>query len=443
MFNVKYMYLHQAGLCSSDVHLKSLSEVAEGNQQPLANEAHPERLSLACESESAAIDCLRALRNSKENMLHSTTTKTYMIVDCGGGTVDIATHAITGGGVQELTSSAGIFKGGTNVNEEFKGFLAEFVDDPDFRGYLDIERSHRQASINKLIYTSFEEQKLRFGAEDGSESFLIDFPKPFEKKFGEKMEEKGSTLSNVQIEEEGSQMRLSPKKMAEFFKPTIDSIGSLIVNHLRHENLVNIDTVFWVGGFGGCKYLRSKLENKLTDEFPSKKYNFITPSKPHLAIIRGATVFRSEPEVIQERKSNATYGINCRIPFREDVHMPEYCEDDEEVAGKKWCRNVFSTLVRKNDSICMNKVFVADLVPTTRCQQNNVCFTIYCAPHKDVEYTDEDGVTELATIDLNIADYDRNRDVEVVFDITDTEVKISVREKLTEKEVKAVVDFLK
>ena len=433
------IHIHQAGLCSSDVHLKNL-EVAQGHQSPVTNEAHPEKLYLALESESAAIECLH-----EENMLLSDATQNYMIVDCGGGTVDIATHAIIGGHIRELTSSVGIFKGGTTVNEEFKSFLAEFVDDPDFRGYLgpldDTEKSHRQASINTLIYKNYEEQKLSFGAEDGNESFLVQFPRPFEKKFAEKLEEKGRVLNHfdVQIEEEGSQMRLSPKKMAEFFKPTIDSIGSLIINHLHRVNIV--DTVFWVGGFGGCQYLRSELEHRLKAEFPSKNYNFITPLKPQLAVIRGATAFRCEPEVIQQRRSDATYGIDCRVPFREDIHRPEYCEDDEEIAGKKWCRNIFSTFVQKNESIWTNEVFVADLVPT-RCQKNNICFTIYCAPRQDVMYTDEEGITELASIDLNIAGYDRNRAIEIVFDITHTEIQVYVRDKQTKKDVKAVVDFL-
>ena len=431
--------IHQAGLCSSDVHLKNL-EVAQGHQSPVTNEAHPEKLYLALESESAAIQCLQ-----EENMLLSDATQNYLIVDCGGGTVDIATHATIGGRIHELASSVGNFKGGTTVNEEFKSFLAEFVDDPDFREYLgtlnDAEKSHRKASINTLIYTNFEAQKLSFVAEEESKSFLVKFPWPFAKKFAEKLEEKGMSLNNsdVQIEEEGSQMRLSPRKMAEFFKPSIDCIGSLIINHLHNVNIV--DTVFWVGGFGGCQYLRSELESRLKAEFPSKNYNFITPLKPQLAVIRGATAFRCEPEVIQQRKSDATYGIDCRVPFREDIHRPEYCEDDEEIAGKKWCGNIFSTFVQKNESIWTNEVFVADLVPT-RCLKNNVCFTIYCAPRQDVMYTDEDGITELASIDLNIAGYDRNRAIEIVVDTTHTEIQVCVRDKQTNKEVKAVVDFL-
>ena len=423
-------------------------KVADGPQLPAAIEAHPEKLSLALEPESASIECLKAFEREKDNEKFCVTVENYLIVDCGGGTVDIATHGIIGKNVCELASAEGNFQGGTMVNEEFKTFLSDFVDDPSFEKYLrtenEVTQSQRVADINKLVYTTFEEQKMIFGDDECRDNYLIEFPNSFARNFAAIMEKKAEELDNtdVQIEDEGWHMRLSSTKMAQFFSPCIRKIGALLVRHLRQKNLVNtIDTVFWVGGFGGSKYLRLQLQKILLDEFPSRNYQYCTPPEPQLAVIRGAIAFRCNPGIIQQRKSDATYGIACRIPFQKGIHRRDFCEDDCENSEMKWCKNIFSTFVEKNESVCTNEVFVEHYSPGTS-YQNVAPITLYCAPHNDVWYTNEDGVTELASMKVNIAGRGRDRVIEIVFDITHTEIQVCARDKQTHEEVKMVVDFL-
>ncbi len=436
----------QAGFCDPHVTMGNLEEATGRVQPPPKEELNPEKLSLALEPESAAIWCKKMIDISPGG----NDVKNYLIVDCGGGTVDIATHGIIGGHVHELAPSAGNMSGGTTINERFRDFLSHFVDDPGFVQYFSVsdvvERSRRKSEINKIVYTIFEDQKMSFGnAEIESskeDSFVVEFCPNFARSFSQLME--GKSVKNVTIEDEGTQMRLSHAKMTEFFQPTIDKIGKLICDHIHTNNLASkIDTIFWVGGFGECQYLRNELEAAINRDFckGEKKIRYSYPPEPKLAIVRGALAFRYDPSVIQQRKADATYGIACRIPFDENKHPIEYCVDDENDCSRKWCKHIFSTFIERNESICTNEVFVANYSPV-RSSQRVSRLTFYSAPHTNVWFTTDRGVTELAKMDINIAGYGRDRDIEVVFDVTHTEIQVCARDKQSKNEYKIVVDFL-
>ena len=69
------------------------------------------------EPESAAIHCQYKAGKGSEH---------FIVIDIGGGTVDIASHA----------TLARNFCSGTTVNERFSEFLQGFVDDLKFSHYI-------------------------------------------------------------------------------------------------------------------------------------------------------------------------------------------------------------------------------------------------------------------------------------------------------------------
>ena len=233
--------------------------------------------------------------------------KSYIVIDIGGGTVDIASHSIAEGHIVEIAIPAGNFWGGTTVNNEFSKFLQEFVEDPEFSQYVKRgtieEQTRHKADLSRLLYgnTGFESQKMRFGSGEGHNSYYFEFPHSFWRLYREKLK-RGQQLNSkegVQVDDEGAVMRIRDSKMAEFFQPAIREIKNLIKLHLEKNNLAQtIDTIYWVGGFGGCKYLRNQLETFF-------EYNFPVPPEPNLAVILGATAFRCEPGIVAKRKTDA------------------------------------------------------------------------------------------------------------------------------------------
>ncbi len=424
-----------------------LEETTGRVQPPPKEESNPEKLSLALEPESAAIKCMKTILTSQIDENGTNDVEYYLIVDCGGGTVDIATHGIIDGHVKELATSAGNMSGGITINEKFRHFLSRFVGDPDFARYFsecnDLERSGRMSEINKIVYTLFEDQKVCFGNHGYEDSFVVEFPYAFAKHFGQVMENAAKTLdhTNVKIEDDGSRMRLYPAQMAMFFEPTIDEIGKVICDHIDENDLAStIDTIFWVGGFGGCQYLQNQLEKKIDVKF-KEEIRYSCPSEPQLAIVKGALAFRCDPSVIKQRKADATYGIGCRIPFDKRIHQKNFCVDDKDNPSQKWCKNIFSTFIERDESICTNEVFVTDYSPVSQSQEI-IELTFYSAPQPNVWYTTDRDVTKIAKMDVNIAGYGRDRKIEVVFDVTHTEIQVCARDKQSRNEYKIVVDFL-
>ena len=241
----------------------------------------------------------------------------YIIVDIGGDTVDIASHAIVNGRIVEIAPPAGNFWGGTTVNEEFSKILQEFVHDPEFSCYTKEgpnpeDQACHKAELNKLLYTTFEKEKKRFGSGEGREYYKVKFPRTFIEEYKNLLVKKGSELKSkgeayIRVEDEGDEIRIHESKMAEFFQPAIDGIANLIKSHLQEHKIAReIDTVYWVGGFGGCKYLRSQLEKVIKGKIKDCEYRFPVLPEPEFAVIRGATAVHCDPNIITERKASTT-----------------------------------------------------------------------------------------------------------------------------------------
>lgn len=426
---------YRAGLCSGEtpLPLKSVS----GALKPI-EEKSPEKLSLALEPESAAIHCRRAAKDA-EKCDEFVRAKKYLVVDIGGGTVDIATHALVGEHIEELAPPAGNFWGGTTVNEQFQDFLEKFVDDPGFSKYIEggtnTDIARHKADLNKLCYQTFELHKQNFGNNVTLESYTIDFPRSFWSVYKDKLIEKKA--KDVSIEDDGAAMRVFRPKMEEFFKPAINGICSLIEDHLQPNLVETIDTIYWVGGFGGCKYLRTKMEERLRK---LKKFHFAVPIQPELAVIRGATAFRCDPSVVKQRRADATYGTSVNISFDAAIHRPDYKWWNED-RKKFQCKNLFQTFIQRGETICNDEVFITEF-STSTVDQTSAKVKIFSSPAQDTWYTTDDDVYELGEITVDVGGKGIDRKIEVIFDITHTEIQVRARDLQFGHESKVVIDFL-
>uniref|UniRef100_A0A1X7SHR5 Uncharacterized protein n=1 Tax=Amphimedon queenslandica TaxID=400682 RepID=A0A1X7SHR5_AMPQE len=162
-------------------------------------------LSLALEPEVAAI----AAQHQSE--VSGTPPERYMVVDIGGGTVDITVHDKSTGRISVLLPPMGNTWGGTTINEALSMLLEEAVDDGGFQSFIESDPIRAIATLNKLFFEEFEERKKRFGNEIEGYNLL---------------EEK-------------------------IFKSTVDKIIEC-VRAAFDELTDHIDTVYLVGGFGGC-----------------------------------------------------------------------------------------------------------------------------------------------------------------------------------------------
>jgi len=445
----------QAGLCSQETcgTLQKASKLVSA----IPIEKEPDKLSLALEPESAAIYC----QSMSEQLVASycTTQKPYhsscyLVVDIGGGTVDISAHQVSSSAdrhIQIIHPPTGNDCGGSRVNKAFQDFLGELVSDKGFSRYLKtrdpVTNAKHAADLNELINKTFEEQKIIFGSKGGVGSKLgIRLPFTFLEFYKNDIDSGIRQMGDSRLKQVGQDLRIEYSKMADFFQPVVEGMLGCMSETLTDIE-ANLDTIYLVGGFGGSCYIYNVITKRFGD-----RYKYITPAEPDFAVIRGAVLFRQNWEIVRARKADATYGVGVNSSFDSNIHAPEYRHIDDD--GKEKCLNIFSTIVEKGDLVCTQEVFTADFYPAVH-QQRAMAFTIYSTLEKDVWYTTGKrgkgsriaapvNIRKIGEFEVRMPDLrgDKNRPVDVTFDFSHTEIQVKGYDRTSGNEVKVALDFL-
>ena len=80
-----------------------------------------------------------------------------MVVDIGGGTVDITVHDNSSGRVSVILPPMGNTWGGTTINEALSMLLEDIVGDKQFFKFLRQEQEVAHLAITQLCYQEFED----------------------------------------------------------------------------------------------------------------------------------------------------------------------------------------------------------------------------------------------------------------------------------------------
>ena len=421
---------------------------------PLPKEINPDRLSLALEPEAAAIYSQEVVAGQIKSDPATAIIKRpsdYMVIDAGGGTIDITAHIDVDGGIVVENIPTGNAWGGTQVNEAFSQFLQRVVGDPEFKKFLDTEqRPQRMAALNNMLYNDFEKQKVLFGQQKSTE-IAINLPKMFVKHYEKALAKGVENVSGVEYDEDMNDTLFVEKNVAEsqLFGPAIKGIIDGTLKAIE-ENGYNVYTFYLVGGFGGCKYVHEKVSAAIERAYGSKgrSCNVIVPTTPQLAVATGAAIWRKNPEKIKARRSDATYGIGIAQTFQDDKHdayYKFYNEDQEEYK----CNDIFDIFLEKGELAKSDEVITTSISPA-RQSNTSMKLEICSTPDLGVQYTtDKNGKSTVAVIGQLVIDIPNpdnlpreKRLVDVTMDFSGTEIQAKAKYRVTGKEVKTVCDFL-
>ncbi|XP_011408792.1 PREDICTED: heat shock 70 kDa protein 12A-like [Amphimedon queenslandica] len=441
---------YMAGLLTESTNIDHLTPVS-GRPLPLPIEVNPDKLSLALEPESAAFYSQKIVEGqitsdpSKAAIAHPTK---YMVLDIGGGTVDVTSHVEVDGGVVVENIPIGNAWGGTQVNEAFSKLLQDIVNDPGFKKFLaSRDQSQSMAILNGILYREFEDQKLLFG-QGKTEEITINLPRPFAEFFDGALEAGTREMQGVEYEDDTLYIDRAVVEL-KLFSPVLDGIKKCALNAVK-GNDYEVDTFYLVGGFGGCKYVHEKLSPAIKEVYSSKgrQCTVLVPPDPHLAVATGAVMWRKNPDIVKARRSDATYGIGICIVFDPNLHDEHYKYYDEE-DGLYRCDNVFSVFLEKGELTKADEAITIGLVPFKQSNTQSL-IEIYCTPDLGVQYIADKNGTEIVTkigqllIDIpnpdNLPKYQRKIDITMYF--SDTEIQAKAKYCVNGKEVKTVCDFL-
>ncbi|XP_022666555.1 uncharacterized protein LOC111252621 isoform X2 [Varroa destructor] len=384
----------------------------------------------------------------------------YMVVDCGGGTVDITVHELRDalGTLKEIHKATGGPHGSVGVDLEFERLLCD-VFGADFIGQYKLKRSSGWVNLmvgfeaRKRSVSPYKETPLNISLPFS----FIDYHKKVKgssvesaiKKFGSK---------EVKWSPQGM-LRLEARLMLALFRPTCEAIREHIAAVLDHRGLKNVRYLFLVGGFAESQVLQKAIR----DEFHSK-VKVIIPQGVSMAILRGAVLFGLDPQVIRQRRSRMTYGVGILNRFIPGVHPPskKIVKD-----GVEWCADVFDKFVLADQSVNVGSQVRRSYTPAARGQSVSIIH-IYCSDRDDVCFITDPGVQKCATLVLDLTQPpppnsgmlsttdlstendiprercvdDGRREIEALMTFGETEIKVSALDIGSGVCVKADVDFL-
>ncbi|KAI8366572.1 hypothetical protein BD560DRAFT_447922 [Blakeslea trispora] len=294
---------------------------------------HPDRLMLISEPEAAALYCEK--KSEQFNLRHG---QRFMICDAGGGTVDLIVFEIheppgERRTLKEVTNGHGGSCGSGFLDLRMREYLKR-----KFARYHTISDSAMELIMDTFVNVI----KPDF---DGTEDHFLDLPASMG--LGD--------LTDSEIGLDNGSLCLPAEELRDFvFEPVIRQVLDLIRGQLLQSP--QLEAIFLVGGFGQSNYLFRRVE----DEFANQVGMIGVPPRGELAVVRGAVYFGLNPQIVTERVSRRTYGVETRMLFQDDMDPPEY-----SVVGadqKLYCRQRFSVYVHKGQSIkvdeCVSKNFV-------------------------------------------------------------------------------------
>ncbi|XP_014058206.1 heat shock 70 kDa protein 12A isoform X2 [Salmo salar] len=413
----------------------------------------PEQLIIALEPEAASIYC-RKLRlhqmidiGTKTNQNGFSPTENvgagmtqgdrYVVVDCGGGTVDLTVHQIRlpEGHLKELYKASGGPYGSIGIDYEFEKLLCKIFG-PDFIDQFKIKRP--AAWVDLMI--AFESRK-RAAAPDRTNPLNINLPFSFidyYKKFRGHSVEHALRKSNVDFVKWSSQgmLRMNPDAMNALFKPTIDHIIQHLTDLFEKPEVSDIKFLFLVGGFAESPLLQQAVQNMLQG-----RSRIIIPHDVGLTILKGAVLFGLDPSVIKVRRSPLTYGVGVLNRYVEGKHPPDKMLVKD---GTRWCTDVFDTFITCDQSVALGETVKRSYTPAKPSQQV-IVIHIYCSEKERVGFISEPGVRKCGTLRLDVTGTESTvvrREIQTLMQFGDTEIRAMAVDVATSRTVKASIDFL-
>ncbi|XP_060588441.1 heat shock 70 kDa protein 12B-like [Ruditapes philippinarum] len=396
-------------------------------------------LTICLEPEAASVYC-RHLPVSKEvtSLAKFSSGTKYLVLDAGGGTVDITVHEVTDqGNLKELHKASGGDWGGTKVDEAYEEFLtsimgpriiskfkAEHLDD-----YTELcrnfEKDKRKISPTKLdgtvtmrVLPSLSTLCKDMAGLDFTELFL-------RSKFRSK------------IKVMGDKLRINAEVFAEFFKPTVDKIISQVADLLTKPAVQGCASILMAGGFSESPMLQEKVKSSF------RNMSVIVPDDAVLAVLKGAVIFGHEPTTITERICKYTYGYGTTHTYSDSCSHPKG-RVEQDGNGDLRCYDIFSIFVKAGQSVKVDEEQPEEICRPVRDDQTAVGFGIYASSSTNPQLTTEDGCNHIGTLTVPISDTSsgRNHEFGISFIFGGTEIVVKVVDKESGEIMLKSVDFL-
>ncbi|KAF2228583.1 hypothetical protein EV356DRAFT_423252, partial [Viridothelium virens] len=334
--------------------------------------------------------------------------QTFILLDAGGGTVDITTYKVTSDGngplrlQGEMIPAGGAFCGSSLINEAYKRRLLERLDETDFKG-----GANEMHSVIAGLVADFESSIKRH----------IDFTK--EKTLLRRVYLRDLRKNPERNISKGC-LKFSEQENRDMFKDCLDGVSRLLESQLdraAQKGLAVIDVVV-VGGFGESPALRARIKEVVAHRanMVGGKIGLIWPTQfPMSTVARGAVLRSLNKENGPSRISRASYGFLRAEPYKE---FPEHVKAGlvpsvDKVDGFEYVKDTILWVIQKDDKL--DTRFVSDPIISSHTfgkkEPKFVCVEcLYASPkrhssHFPYNHAENAGATRLGRIEIDMTEF--------------------------------------
>ncbi|KAK3099850.1 hypothetical protein FSP39_010738 [Pinctada imbricata] len=401
------------------------------------------QLSLALEPEAASLYCRRVpvqivtLSDGAKQIASLPEGSKYLVLDLGGGTIDITAHEVAkDGGLRELHQACGGYWGGTRVNEEFTKFLTRLVGGDVIHKMKDESPGEWLDLLNE-----FEMKKCNFVSGD-RDKVTIRVPVSLIEGYREITDcelsdaiPQGPFAKKIHLRSD--KLSISAQMFEEFFQESIDNVVKYIRDLLDKPKVKGVGSMLAVGGYSESPL----MINALKKNFPNVRV--VVPATPGLAVLTGAVIYGYEPDIIASRVASYTYGIaKQRIwkegdPERKKSHMTTR-------KGLHWCDDVFDKHVEIGRVVKIGEFQEAKDYYPIQGDQKYAILEFYASTEKDPKFIDDPNMELVGLFVFELSERKEGDDGKVLvrIGVGGTELEVEVKEASTGRIFKTYCNFL-
>ncbi|XP_052786827.1 heat shock 70 kDa protein 12B-like isoform X2 [Mya arenaria] len=348
-------------------------------------------LKLGIEAEAGSIYCktLAVQGTDKKAIDLCKSGCRFVVLDIGGGTVDVTAYEVnTNGTLGEIHSAGGGGWGGNMVNEGYIEMLYRIFG-------KEIVESYQNDNKGDFLEMQADFEKKKRALNETCTRVYLRLPFSFINV----VEEHTSSTVSLLIVKAGfaddigfkrEKLSISGMMFLDFFKPSTEKITSYLQNLLDSADVHNsVDKLILVGGFSQSPVVR----NAIQEAFPH--IPMYCPEDAELAVLKGAVIFGHTPRVITERISKLSYGI--AVMQDAVVGCPEeflYIASN----GKFLMKDVFARFVEKGERVNINQWMVKEFQIVD--DKYPLTVVIYASSKKEVTFVHEESCQLLGTLSV-------------------------------------------